>query len=152
MNKIYCVYLLLPILLLGISCGADEDKENEGRLTGNWVAVQLERSGCTDENANFINSGDLYNCNSASCLTLSLTEDGNYLIVERTGLTELAEEGTWSVSDNELILTYSEEGEDFARERIFVVASDQLILTEFIPGSGCEESITYIRGVDEFSS
>jgi hypothetical protein len=153
MNKLHATFLILVSgLLLLNSCGNDEDKENEERLTGNWVAIQLERTGCNNVDANIINSRDLYNCDQASCLTLSLTEDGGYLIVERTGLTEVAEEGTWSVSGNQLILTYSEEGEDFARDRIFVISSDQLILTEFIEQTGCEESITYARGTDDFAS
>lgn len=139
MKKIYLIIAAVSLFL--VSCGDDEDKKNEERLTQPWVAVLFEKSECTIAANN--TSIDLI-CNSQECSRLVLNSDNTYEYIETENGADITESGEWSVNGNTINFSYEDEGETIGYNRNFLIEDGILILTNIVSATGCVESTNYL--------
>lgn len=140
MKNAYSIFTIVITFLTLISCGDDDDKKNEERLIGSWVAVQTEVTECNDPNQNFTQN---LSCTEEACTTLILNEDGNYQYTVKENLVGITESGIWSLSGNTITFTFSDEDVETTYQRNFTISDDVLILTNTVESTGCIEATTY---------
>lgn len=134
------LFTLLVTSFIFISCGDDEDKKNEDRIIGTWVAVLEEFKECNNPADNATNN---LVCTESNCIRLTFNGDGTYELVETENLAGITEVGNWKLSGSTLTFTFSDEDEETTYSRSFTIASEILILTYISDSTGCMIETTY---------
>jgi hypothetical protein len=82
-----------------LSCEKDDEKEVIS-LVGTWKVTSDERKGCDDPAFNYFS--DYSSCTPTNCFEITFTSGGK--TIEKDGNGSLIDEGTYSITDNEVFL------------------------------------------------
>ncbi len=136
---------LLPLFLMFLLVGCNDDDENRAALIGDWVSEREEVTDCTEPTDNRTISR---RCSEASCVRLIMNADGTYSYQRGT----FVENGNFSKGSGSLALCIDEEGEEVCT--VFGIDENTtvtLVLSSIDENTGCKTSIFFEREIVEDS-
>jgi hypothetical protein len=136
MSKLKTTILLILCAVAIVSCNDDEKKISHP-IVGTWTLLSESASDCTDPLDEY---EDLYDCTPDDCITVTFKSNGKFVIKYIEDGDTDTEQGTYTLSGNEITLCYPDIPPD-CETMSFVIDGSTLTTTGVDEFVGCTYTV-----------
>ena len=132
-------YVLVGLIFTFAGCSKDDDKAS---IIGTYVLSQKTTNGCVDHGNNMT---EAKTCASMNCITLTISSDGTFSVVEIENGITTSVGGTYVIDANQIAFSSSVGGVTGVQNATFSLLGAQLIIAYDYDIEGCKKVETFIR-------